>query len=357
MMNYPINIIRPIATDDLELLYQIAIDSGPGFTSLPTNRALLKKKITATQKALSHEISHPRGESYLFVMEEGISGNVIGVCGIEAAVGLREPFYHYRIGTMVHASRELGVHNTFQTLYLCNDYTGSSEVCTLYLLPEFRHSNNGGLLSKSRFMFMAQFPERFTNKVIAEMRGVSNAEGRSPFWDGLGKHFFSMEFSEADYLTGTGNKVFIAELMPKHSIYIHLLPESAQQVIGEVHQNTAPAKRMLENEGFRYENYVDIFDAGPTIACQLKDIRAIHESRYTKVHIGPAQEHSVPYLVSNTKLKDFRCAMVPFGPSEGQITLPAEVAHLLQVDQGEDVRVVELKSSPLKITKNGPAKA
>ncbi len=343
-MNYPINIIRPIASTDLELLHQIAIDSGPGFTSLPANRELLQQKITASQESLNKAVQHPKGESYLFVMEEGLSGNVIGVCGIEAAVGLREPFYHFRIGTVVHASRELGVHNTFQTLYLCNDYTGSSEVCTLYLEPEFRHSNNGALLSKSRFMFMAQFPGRFTDKVIAEMRGVSNADSRSPFWDGLGRHFFSMEFSQADYLTGIGNKVFIAELMPKHSIYIHLLPESAQQVIGQVHQNTAPAKRMLESEGFRYENYVDIFDAGPTLACNLPDIRAIAESHYAKVHIGPAQEHNLAYLVSNTQLQNFRCTMVPFGPSEGQITLPAEVAHLLQVDQGDDVRVVELKS-------------
>ncbi|WP_432471586.1 arginine N-succinyltransferase [Amphritea sp. HPY] len=343
-MEQQINVIRPIASADLELLYQIAQASGPGFTSLPTNRELLAKKIAATEQALSQDITSPAGESYLFVMEQGHDGKVIGVCGIEAAVGLMEPFYHYRIGTVVHASRELGVHNTFQTLYLCNDYTGSSEVCTLFLEPDSRHSKNGSLLSKSRFLFMAQFPHRFTNKVIAEMRGVSNGAGRSPFWDGLGKHFFSMEFSEADYLTGIGNKVFIAELMPKHSIYMHLLPEPAQQVIGQVHQNTIPARRMLENEGFRYEGYVDIFDAGPTLACDLNDIRAVRDSDYTLVHIGPAQAHSVSYLISNTSLTEFRCTMVNIGPSEGQITLPAEIAHLLKVKQGDRVRVVELKA-------------
>lgn len=343
-MEQQINVIRPIVSTDLELLYQIAVASGPGFTSLPTNRELLAKKIAATEHALSQDISSPAGESYLFVMEQGHDGKVIGVCGIEAAVGLAEPFYHYRIGTVVHASRELGVHNTFQTLYLCNDYTGSSEVCTLFLEPDSRHSKNGSLLSKCRFLFMAQFPQRFTQKVIAEMRGVSNSAGRSPFWDGLGKHFFSMEFSEADYLTGIGNKVFIAELMPKHSIYMHLLPESAQQVIGQVHQNTVPASRMLESEGFRYEQYVDIFDAGPTLACDLNDIRAVRDSGYSLVHIGPAQEHSVSYLISNTCLTEFRCTMLNIGPSEGQITLPAEIAHLLKVKQGDHVRVVELKA-------------
>lgn len=342
-MDNKISVIRPIRANDLDALYQMAVESGPGFTSLPTNRELLAKKIAASEKALSNNITKPAGESYLFVMEQGASAKVIGVCGIEAAVGLKEPFYHYRLGKVVHASRELGVHNTFRTLYLCNDYTGSSEVCTLYLAPDSRHSNNGGLLSKSRFMFMAEFQQRFTEKVIAEMRGVSNEHGQSPFWDGLGRHFFSMEFSEADYLTGIGNKVFIAELMPKHSIYLHLLPKTAQQVIGQVHQNTVPARKMLEREGFRYENYVDIFDAGPTLACHLSDIRAVQDSHYTRVHIGPAHPHSIPYLISNTQLSNFRCTMLNIGPSEGQITLPADVASLLEVSQGDRVRVVALK--------------
>ena len=338
-----INIIRPITMKDLDRLCQIAVDSGPGFTSLPSNRELLEQRISASEQAFSNAQPDPSGASYLFALEQVSSGQVIGVCGIEAAVGLREPFYHYRLGTVVHASRELGVHNSFQTLYLCNDYTGCSEVCSLYLAPDFRHSSNGALLSRCRFLFMAQFANRFPGKIIAEMRGVSDASGRSPFWDGLGQHFFSMEFSEADYLTGMGNKVFIAELMPKHSIYLHLLPDSAREVIAQVHQNTIPARKMLENEGFRFEKYIDIFDGGPTLACELEDIRAVRQSRFVKVHIGPAQTHSIPYLISNTELENFRCTLVNIGPSEGQITLPADLAHHLQVSQGDEVRVVELK--------------
>ncbi|MCV6609179.1 MAG: arginine N-succinyltransferase [Amphritea sp.] len=337
------NIIRPIARDDLDMLCQIATDSGPGFTSLPTNRELLQRKIEASVSAMEAEQPDPQGNSYLFVLEHCPSQTVIGVCGIEAGVGLREPFYHYRLGTVVHASRELGVHNTFRTLYLCNDYTGCSEVCSLYLQPEHRKDNNGALLSKSRFLFMAQFRERFNHKVIAEMRGVSDQEGRSPFWDGLGQHFFTMPFSEADYLTGIGNKVFIAELMPKHSIYLHLLPEPARQVIGEVHTNTAPARAMLEKEGFRYEEYIDIFDGGPTLACKLPDIRAIHHSRHVDVHIGPGQCHSQPWLISNTQRMDFRCTVADISPSEGHITLPAELAHQLRVSEGDTVRVVALR--------------
>src|SRR5262249_36368790 len=145
------------------------------------------------------------------------------------------------------------------TLFLTNDLTGAAELCSLFLQGEYRRDNNGSLLSKSRFLFMAEFPERFNPRVIAEMRGVSDEQGRSPFWEALGRHFFKMEFSEADYLSGIGQKSFIAELMPQHPVYTAFLDDEARAVIGQVHENTKPALAMLAGEGFRYNGYVDIF--------------------------------------------------------------------------------------------------
>ena len=138
---------------------------------------------------------------------------------------------------------------------------------------------NGPLLAKSRLLFIAEFADRFAPKVIAELRGKLDADGRSPFWEGLGRHFFAMEYSTADYLTGIGQKSFVAELMPRYPVYANLLPDSARAVIGEVHDDTRAARTMLEQEGFRYEGYVDIFDAGPTVECFRDDIRAIRQKR------------------------------------------------------------------------------
>jgi len=339
------NVIRPICESDLEVLCQIAVDSGPGFTSLPENTELLNDKIRCSDLCFSTEKLEPGpDQTYLFVMEESETREVIGTCGIVAAVGMAEPWYHYRIGTVVHSSRELRVHNTFKTLYMCNDYTGCSEVCTLFLKPDYRHSNNGSLLSKSRFMFMAEFPERFASKVIAEMRGFSDDQGYSPFWDGLGRHFFTMEYSEADYLTGSGNKVFIAELMPKHTQYIHMLPEPAQQAIGKVHKNTEPARRMLEAEGFRFEGYVDIFDAGPTLASPLNDVRAIRESHYVKARIchQPPESNQI-YMISSRSLLDFRCTMAALTPSGSAVDISEELAQALLIEDGDTVRIAALK--------------
>src|SRR5207244_11992184 len=142
-----------------------------------------------------------------------------------------------------------------------------------------RRGSNGALLSKSRLLFIAEFADRFAPKVIAELRGRLEPDGLSPFWEGLGRHFFAMEYSTADYLTGIGQKAFIAELMPKHPVYVNLLPAAARDAIGVVHVDAAPARAMLEQEGFRYERYVDIFDAGPTVECFRETIDAIRRSQ------------------------------------------------------------------------------
>ncbi len=100
----------------------------------------------------------------MFVLEDTDTGTVAGICAIEVAVGLNDPWYNYRVGTMVHASKELNVYNALPTLFLCNDHTGASELCTLFLDPDWRKEGNGYLLSKSRFMFMAAFRDRFNEK-------------------------------------------------------------------------------------------------------------------------------------------------------------------------------------------------
>jgi arginine N-succinyltransferase len=248
----------------------------------------------------------------------------------------------------VHSSRELSVHNTFPTLYLSNDQTACAEVCTLFLDPDYRHSKNGNLLSKSRFLFLAEFPERFESKIIAEMRGVSNEDGQSPFWDGLGAHFFDMPFADADHLTGLGKKEFIAELMPRHPLYINLLPQEAREVIGEVHANTRPARKMLEDEGFRYQGYVDIFDAGPTLETQVLDIRAVRDSKHYTVTVEDTFEDNLPasdtpYLVSNTRLTGYRCTMAYINaPESGPLCISTELANALQVTAGDQLRAVPL---------------
>ena len=343
-------IIRPIVETDLNALKRMAENAGVGFTSLPANLELLKARIADAEAAFSSPQDSQENQSYLFVLEDTSTGEIAGVCGIESALGLQTPWYNYHLGTLVHASPTLGVYEKSHTLTLSNDHTGCSELCTLFLDKDFRHSKNGSLLSKCRFMFMANAPARFNERVIAEMRGVSDAEGNSPFWDGLGSHFFAMPFAKADYLSGLGNKAFIAELMPKLPIYINLLNDDARAVIGKVHGNTLPALRMLEGEGFENLGYVDIFDGGPTIEANIRHIRAISNSVTLPVEIAAANpdETAYPCLVSNLGVDNYRCTLLtlslPRAHQDGVIKLDQATADALQVTSGEKVRVVALSA-------------
>ena len=265
-------ILRPIQQSDYASLVKIAVESGHGFTSLPNNEQLLQKKIDHSVSSFAKAAQQPGDEGYLFVLEDSETGEVVGTSGIEAAVGLDDAFYHYHLSKVIHSSRTLDVYKAVDILTLCNDYTGATELCTLFLKDGYRKNNNGKLLSKARFMFINQHRERFAETVIAEMRGVSDENGESPFWQWLEEHFFSMDFPTADYLTGIGQKVFIAELMPKYPIYVNLLSKDAQAVIGQVHANTRPAIELLKNEGFTFNGYVDIFDAGPTVEAKIENI-------------------------------------------------------------------------------------
>ncbi|ELR63926.1 Arginine N-succinyltransferase [Photobacterium marinum] len=334
-------VIRPITEADLPALLQCAEESGHGFTSLPVNEEILNNKIAHSIESFAKEVTKPGPEGYLMVAEDTETGEVAGTTAIEAAIGLDTPFYTYHLSTVVHSSRRLNVHNVVKVLTFGNDYTGVSELCTLFLRPEWRHGSNGRLLSKCRFLMMAEHSERFDKTVIAEMRGVSDEEGNSPFWQWLKEHFFSIDFTLADYLTGIGKKGFIADLMPKLPIYVNLLSDEAQAVIGEVHEKTRPALRLLEQEGFTCRGYVDIFDAGPTVECDVRNIESVRHSQSCTVSIGePGNGRDC--LVSNVSFDNFRAvaAKVRFENDEQVVVVSAEVAEALQVKNGDQVRLI-----------------
>ena len=346
-------VVRPIARDDLPTVLALSERTGAGLTTLPASEERLAARIEASIASFADRA--PRhDECYVFVLEEAgrtlARSRVVGISAIEAAVGLDEPWYNYRVGTLVHASRALDVYGAVPTLFLSNDHTGHTELATLFVDQAFRSGHNGPLIAKSRFLFIAEFAQRFGDKVIAELRGKLDDEGRSPFWEGLGRHFFAMEYSTADYLTGIGQKSFIAELMPKHPVYVNLLPPSARAAIGAVHADTAPARRMLEQEGFRYEGYVDIFDAGPTVEAFRDNIDAVRRSRILPVTLDeddPVPDNhaaaGVPWLVANRSFEGFRAILATAPARLDRVPLRPYAAEVLGVREGDTVRAVPLR--------------
>ena len=339
-------VVRAITTSDLDALLEMASQVGTGMTTLKPDRTMLGDRVAVAVASFEQTIA-PEKRDYMFVMEDTATGRMAGVCAIKGAVGLTEPFYNYRIGTLVHSSRELDIFTRMDTLYLSNDLTGSTELCSLFLHPDYRVGNNGKWLSKSRFLFIAQFPHLFTEKLIAEMRGFQAEDGSSPFYEGLGRHFFKMDFDHVDDLTALGKKSFIAELMPRQPLYVAYLPEDAQAVIGKVHRSTAPARRLLEQEGMHFEGYIDIFDAGPVLQGRVSELRAVRDSMVLTAAQGAAPPDSDQVLISNTVLRDFRMIVAEASPAGGAIALTAAQLALLRCEQGDPLRTL-----PLNVRKN-----
>jgi arginine N-succinyltransferase len=339
-------VVRAITASDLDALIDLARQVGSGMTTLKPDRKMLGDRVAVAVESFAQTIP-PEKRDYMFVMEDTSNGRLAGICAIKGAVGLDEPFYNYRIGTLVHSSRELNVFTRMDTLYLSNDLTGSTELCSLFLHPDYRSGNNGKWLSKSRFLFIAQFPHLFTEKLIAEMRGFQAEDGTSPFYEGLGRHFFKMDFNHVDDLTALGKKSFIAELMPRQPLYVAYLPDDAQEVIGKVHRSTAPARKLLEQEGMHFEGYVDIFDAGPVLQARVSELRAMRDSTLSVVDAGAVSQDAEPLLVSNTVLQNFRMIVTNTNPVGGKIALSPSELQLLQCQSGDSIRTL-----PLSVRKN-----
>jgi arginine N-succinyltransferase len=335
-------IVRPVRSADLPALLELARSTGAGLTTLPANEERLAQRVGWAEKTFQGLVGRADAD-YLFVLESD-EGEVVGISAVAGAVGLREPWYNYRVGLTVSASQELNIHRQIPTLFLANDLTGNSELCSLFLHAGHRSGLNGRMLSKARFLFMAEFRELFGDKVIAEMRGMSDENGRSPFWESLGRHFFKMEFSTADYLTGVGNKAFIAELMPKFPLYTCFLSEDARSVIGRVHPDTEPALAMLKAEGFSYQGYVDIFDAGPAIEVETDKIRAVRDSQSLILAIGTPGDDASAFLIHNRRREDCRITAAPARMAAGSLVVDALTAKRLQLNAGDQVRAVALSA-------------
>ena len=214
-MNYVIRAAKP---GDLQSIYEMAKLTGGGFTNLPPDKKALRTKLERAQAGFDSEKEYPADELYLMVLEDLDSGEVRGTCQIFGQVGQRWPFYSYRIGTDSKHSEQLDRTFHAQVLMLSNDLNGASEVGGLFLHPAARAGGLGLLLARSRYLFIARHRARFGDRILAELRGVIDEAGGSPFWDGVAGKFFGMNFQEADQFNAVHGNQFIADLMPKHPV-------------------------------------------------------------------------------------------------------------------------------------------
>ena len=328
--------LRAAHASDIEPLYEMAKLTGGGFTNLPADRDALTAKLERADAAFSRE-GELGDDQFVLVLENTETGQVRGTCQLMTQVGAHWPFYSYRLNTLTQYSKELERTVRAELLSLVTDLEGSSEVGGLFLHPGERAGGLGMLLARSRYLFIAMHRTRFAQRILAELRGVIDDRGGSPFWDGVAGRFFGMSFQDADYFNAINGNQFIADLMPKHPVYVAMLGEEAKKVIGVPHPTGRAAMRMLENEGFAFEGYVDIFDGGPTMTARTDQVRSVKASTPGTVGAVDLDIGERSILATGT-LGDFRaCYGMREECEDGSLAIDQRAARLLDVAEGDEV--------------------
>ncbi len=333
-------VIRPAEPKDLEDILRFSLAAGIGMTHLPGRKDVLEKLINKSADSFKESSPKIKDEEYMFVLEDLSNHKVGGTCAIHATTGSR-PFYIYRLEKLLPKSKDLAKPKENRVLRLTYYVKGPTEICGLYLQPEYRKEGLGKFLSHSRFFFIANHPERFAKNVIANMRGVIH-ENSAPFWEAIGRHFLDTDLEKMMKMR-IDNEHLVEEIFPPYPICVAILPKEAQEVIGKVHEDTIPALAILEKEGFKFADEIDPVDGGPIVTCSTKELLTAKQSNVCIVSeiISNALE-APPYLISNTKLAFRACLGTLQMIDEKQVALPAEIAEGLQVQKGDQIRYLKL---------------
>ncbi|MFQ5513329.1 MAG: arginine N-succinyltransferase, partial [Myxococcota bacterium] len=272
-------LLRPAESEDLPALLELAqlLDS----PNLPADETFLAKRIEHSRRAFAEGGPPAPEREYQLVLTDG-SGRVTGTSAILAKHGTPEmPHVYLRVGNEERVAADARIRVTHRTLQLGAERDGPSELGALILHPDARGRPGwpGKLLSWGRFTYIALHPERFEDRLLAEMRACFDAEGRNAFWHAFGERFTGMSYEEADRRS-VHDKSFILDLFPSTPFYASLLDDEAVAQLGQVHDEARPALRLLERAGLRWIGEIDPFDAGPFYGAATRDVTPVRETAH-----------------------------------------------------------------------------
>jgi arginine N-succinyltransferase len=198
-------------------------------------------------------------------------------------IGLTLPRVWYHVGTTVHAARELGLFHTQRTLLLGHDHTGASELAGIaWDRTEHPLATQSRALMALLDAALAHIAERrgeHAERLMVELPGVRDAAGQSPFWQGLGRHFYEGDPQQAAAVHGAAWRSHVAALLPRQPIYASFLPEAAQAAIAQVSPETLVLREVLEECGLRYAHHVNVEDGGPVLDAAIDDLLQLRSMR------------------------------------------------------------------------------
>lgn len=329
-------IVRAVQRDDLQSLYELARQ----FTllNLPAEKRVIEAKIERSISSFAGELSKNEAE-YLFVVEDTEGEMVAGNSLILAKNGTpTSPNFSYKLLKKERFSRELGVGFIHQILRLNINTDGPTEVGGLIVDRGYRRRPEkvGRLISLSRFLYIGMHRERFEEDLHSEMAPPLTEEGRSEFWEALGRRFTGMPYQEADQISSQNNG-FIQSLFPEEDIYLALLDSKARLVLGRVAEETQGALHLLNRIGFKYKDEVDPFDGGPHLGCKAAECTLIKNLKKYKLRNSKAGDFEHSGLFGLLRDGSYVGSGSSFRVEGAEIILPEKTWVLLNLSEGEEI--------------------
>ncbi|MFS4459039.1 arginine N-succinyltransferase [Bdellovibrio sp. HCB2-146] len=330
-------IIRSVRHDDLSQLVDLAKQFN--LLNLPGDKKVISAKIDRSEQSFAGKLPKHQAE-YLFVLEDVEEKQVVGSSLVLAKHGSDEvPHSYFKILKRDHFSQDLGIGFIHQVLRFQLDFDGPTEIGGLLVDKTYRRRPEklGKQISLARFLYMGLYPDRFENRVLCELTPPLTEEGRSEFWESLGRRFTGLPYQEADLLSQS-HKEFIESLFPQEDIYLCLLDAKARLVLGRVGEATKPAQHLLESIGFSYLDEVDPFDGGPHYGANTSEILPIKYGRRLKVTEFSDASYKEQSLVATTQ-EEFRASLCSVDIRGSEVALNPKSRQLLEVEIGEEVFV------------------
>lgn len=339
-------LIRDACASDIDDIFELS--KLLNTINLPANKPELEQVIVNSEASFSLQENDIKQRSFLFVLTN--NNRVIGTSQIFAKHGtLSSPHLYFQVEHDERYSETLKKFFRHKTLRLCQSFDGPTEIGSLVLDTNYRNTPEklGTFLSYVRFLFIAMKPHYFSHTVLAELLPPLGSQFESALWNAVGHKFTGLSYYEADMISRT-NKEFIKTLFPSGEMYVTLLPESAQEVIGQVGKNSKGAAYLLSKIGFRYSHRVDPFDGGPHFEAEQDEISLLKEALKGRIQ---ADENTVKdslgivgrFSPKHESGNRFKALVSPCRSDGGEIYAPSSVLLALGMASNEEVTVIKIK--------------
>ena len=329
-------VVRLVKTSDIKQLTQLIDKAGHGMTTMPKNKKELQERINWSISSASKKRANPNKDTYLFVLEN--NKKIIGISAIYTSISKDKPSVFFKIGKIKLSSKTYNFKKEAEILKLHLIHKPYSELGTIFIDPSSRGRGRGSLLSFARLQLIASHQSRFDKKILVEIRGWKDKNGKSYFWESFSKAFFNLDFFSIDRLSYIDNH-FITESVPKFPFMVELLSRRVQKVLGKPHPNAMPALNMLSKQGFKTNGLVDVLDGGPCMEVKAKSIPIVKSSKKVKVDVKRSVNFSSYGFIVNFSLENFRVVRESYNLIGNTIEISQKTAKALEISSGDMVRI------------------